>query len=382
MQDNVKASSEKYEVSPLELIFDLAFVYAISQLSEHLLHHLNWHGIAEVIVLLIAVYHVWAYTSFQATLTHVAKAQTQWMMLTVMFLGLFMFASIHHAFGEGAWTFVTPFLVCLIGPVILTTFTTAELFKTHFLRMLVWILASAPLWIIGLFVDSNSRLIWWGIAAGIDIIGTWFAHPMRGRFLRFDNVEFDADHMIERCRLLLIIALGEIVLTTARSISEAPINYMTVLTGICSFASIVALWALYFVGSNHLVERHAEETTNPIRAARLAMNGLIVTGGGIILYAVGIELAIVHPYRGMTALMSILLFGGPILYLISQGWYLWKITGKIPYYRITGGLSLMVVGFLSYFTQIYFSLLVVTILLVILLGLITGSVKRKNRNRL
>jgi len=64
--------------------------------------------------------------------------------------------------------------------------------------MLGWILASAPLWIVGSFTDSRSRLIWWGIAAGIDIIGTWFAHPVPGRVLRSDNVEFDADHLVVR----------------------------------------------------------------------------------------------------------------------------------------------------------------------------------------
>ncbi|MBT2700142.1 low temperature requirement protein A [Bacillus sp. ISL-40] len=89
----------------------MGFVFELTQISEHLLHHLNWHGLVEMIVLLIAVYNVWSYTSFEATLIHVGKTQTQWMMLIVMLLGLFMFASIHRAFGVAAWTFVTPFLM-------------------------------------------------------------------------------------------------------------------------------------------------------------------------------------------------------------------------------------------------------------------------------
>jgi len=96
----VKTSSEKYEISPLELFFDLVFVLAVSQLSSHLLGNLSWRGMAETIVLLIAVYDVWSYTSFEATLIHVGKTQTQWMMLIVMLLGLFMNASINQAFGE------------------------------------------------------------------------------------------------------------------------------------------------------------------------------------------------------------------------------------------------------------------------------------------
>jgi low temperature requirement protein LtrA len=331
--NHVKPPTEKYEVSPLELIFDLAFVFALAQLAEHLHHHLNWRGMMEMLVLLTAVYSVWAYTSFEATLIHVGKTQTQWMMLIVMLLGLFMFSSINHAFGEAAWAFVTPFLICQIGHGIITTFAdTGTLLKAHYSRMLGWLLATTPLWIAGSFADVEGRLIWWGIAAGIDIIGTWFAHPVPGRVLKSDHVEFDADHMIERCRFFLIIALGEIVLSTSRALSAAPISFLTLLIGICSLASIVALWALYFGGSDHLVVRHAEETSNPILAARLAMNALIVTVAGLILLAVGIELAIEHPKEDATASTIFLLFGGPFLYLFSQGWYLWRITSKIPYY--------------------------------------------------
>jgi hypothetical protein len=42
-------------VSPIELFFDLVFVFAVSQLSEHLRAHLTWRGAAESAVMLIAV---------------------------------------------------------------------------------------------------------------------------------------------------------------------------------------------------------------------------------------------------------------------------------------------------------------------------------------
>ncbi|WP_329201572.1 MULTISPECIES: low temperature requirement protein A [unclassified Streptomyces] len=43
------------EVSPLELFYDLVFVFAVSQLSHHLLEHLTRRGSAETAVLLVAV---------------------------------------------------------------------------------------------------------------------------------------------------------------------------------------------------------------------------------------------------------------------------------------------------------------------------------------
>jgi len=51
---------EEREVSPLELFYDLVFVFAVSQLSEHLLDDLTWRGAAETLVLLCAGLTVWA----------------------------------------------------------------------------------------------------------------------------------------------------------------------------------------------------------------------------------------------------------------------------------------------------------------------------------
>jgi hypothetical protein len=60
-----RAPDQRYEVTPLELFFNLVFVFAVSQLSHHFLEHLTWRGAAETLVMLIAVFGVWAYTSFE-----------------------------------------------------------------------------------------------------------------------------------------------------------------------------------------------------------------------------------------------------------------------------------------------------------------------------
>ncbi|MBO0772066.1 MAG: low temperature requirement protein A [Actinobacteria bacterium] len=73
----------------MELFFDLVFVFAVSQLSDHLLTHLNWRGAGETAVLLVAVFSVWAYTSFEATSRDVERKDTQRTLLAVMFLFVF-----------------------------------------------------------------------------------------------------------------------------------------------------------------------------------------------------------------------------------------------------------------------------------------------------
>jgi low temperature requirement protein LtrA len=136
---------EEREVSPLELFYDLVFVFAVSQLSEHLVDDLTWRGAAETLVLLCAVFTVWLLTTFEATYFDITRRQTQVAVLTAMVLGLFMNAAIGVAFSAGGWAFVVPLVVTQVarGIVTSTTAPTQQL-RQHYRRALTWLLASTP----------------------------------------------------------------------------------------------------------------------------------------------------------------------------------------------------------------------------------------------
>src|SRR5262245_46317111 len=199
---------DKYEVTPLELFFDLVFVFAISQLSHYWLEHLTWRGTAEMLVLLLSILGVWAYTSWAATLIRVDRPGTARMILTVTLLGLFMNAAVPRAFTPWGWAFVAPFLLIQLGRTVWTIANVPDaISREHFFRVLVWLIVTTPLWLAGALVDPGVRLRYWGLAAGVDLVGFWLAHPVPGSRLHSRHVEFAGHHMLERCRLFLIIAL-------------------------------------------------------------------------------------------------------------------------------------------------------------------------------
>jgi low temperature requirement protein LtrA len=360
-------SVQQDAVSPLELFFDLVFVFAVSQLSHHLLDHLTWRGAAETLVLLIAVFGIWSGTSFEATLLNVGRSQAQGMLLAVLLAGLFMNAAIQGAFETGGWAFVIPLLAIQAGRSILMILTTpTRMLREHYTRLLCWIMATASLWISGAISDAEARLLWWAGAAAIDLAGTWLAHPLPGRMLRTENVDFDANHMLERCRLFLLIALGESVLSSGTALADAPRTLTTVVTGTCALVTIVALWALHFASSGRLMDRYVETTTDPILAARRTVNGLLVSVAGLIAVAVGNELVIAHPHDQTSVALSLVLFGGPLLYLLSQTVYLWAVIGTRSRPRMAALAALAVAGGLSQLLPAYAALgLVTTILLVL-----------------
>src|SRR4030095_2974123 len=100
----------------------------------------------------------------------------------------------------------------------------------------------------------------------------WLAHPLPRRVMHSDRLPFDAPHMVERLRLFLIIALGEAVLTTGTAVAAEPTPLPTVLTGLGCLAGVVALWAVFFGGSNRLVRAHLDETNPPVSTAHLCLN--------------------------------------------------------------------------------------------------------------
>ncbi len=136
----------KYEVTPLELFFDLVFAFALSQLSQHLFTHLSWRGAAETVVMLLAIFAVWFTTSWSATLVRVDQSRTRWLVLAVMLLGLFMNASVTRAFTTSGWAFVIPLLLVQLERTVWTLLNSTDaVLREHYFRTLLWVIATIPL---------------------------------------------------------------------------------------------------------------------------------------------------------------------------------------------------------------------------------------------
>lgn len=328
------------EVSPLELFFDLVFVFALSQLSHHLLAHQTWRGAAETAVLLIAVFGTWAFTSFEATLLNIDRPRTRLTVLTVMGLGLLMNAAISRAFTTAAWFFVVPLLAILLGVQTLAAVAapSAEL-RLHYRRGLVWTMASAVLWVAGAAQVAGHRLPWWGVAAAVDLAGTWLAHPLAGHVIRSRDLPFDAEHMLERLRLFLILLLGETVFTVGATMAEVSFDppTMTAFAGV--FVALVCLWAVYFGGGEEVVTVHVAGTRDPIRSVRWGINATYGALAGLVALSVANELVIAHPLHHGSLTVALLLFGGPVLYLLSQAWYYHATTRHAWAERVTSSVA-------------------------------------------
>ncbi|MGW1201950.1 low temperature requirement protein A [Streptomyces cyaneofuscatus] len=365
------------EVSPLELFYDLVFVFAIIQLSHHLLDHLTWRGAAETAVLLIAVFGTWAYTSYEATFLDVHRQVTRWMIVIVMGLGLFMNAAIPGAFEDRAWAFVVPLLLILFFAGAVTAVAgRTDVLREHFRRTLVWVAASAPLWMVGAAVGSGPRLWWWAAAALIDLTGTWLAHPLPGRRLSSRELAFDAEHMLERLRLFFIIVLGETVLITGRAMTEAPVDAATGLAAAGVFTALVCLWAAYFGGGEDVITTAVTTSADPVRSVRLAVNSTYLVLAALAALAVGSELVITHPTGHGSTALALLLFGGPALYLATAAWFFSATAGGAWKERLLAAATLAVTGVAAVWLPPLASLALLDIILITTAAILTRAHRR------
>ncbi|NOJ59631.1 low temperature requirement protein A [Arthrobacter sp. 260] len=316
-------------VTRLELFFDLVFVLALWQLSHHLLEHPSWVGAGETFVLLLAVYKVWVYTTWSATLLDTSRLEVQWMLLVVMLVTLFMNASIGSAFGAFGWLFAGSYLLVQLGRGV--WMLTAGLDRTthsHFVRTLIWGWMSTPFWIAGVFFGPELRLMFWGLAAAIDLGGHMLAHRLPGRKTEGSSVPLPGERIFERFGLFYLIALGETILSTGLAIAGNLQDPFIFLTGTISLAGSVAIWWCYFHGLEQDILDRLKSVDDQFRPGILAGNTLVLLLAGLILVAVGDQLVINDPAIRPDLSTVLLLYSGPALFLAARGFLIRQVLNR------------------------------------------------------
>jgi low temperature requirement protein LtrA len=309
------------DVSPLELFFDLVYVFAIGQLSHHLVEDVDLRTGAETAILALAVFYAWYMTAWGANWLDPDPLPVRAALVGLMFASLLMSVAIDDAFGDRAWLFVTGYLVLQIGRCLfLIAALRGRPQGEHFVNDLVWELLAGVLFVAGAFADGDARLVLWAVAVAVAYSGAWAQHwlPGRGRRVDVEHTEIAGGHLVERFRLFFIIVLGETVLTTGNAFAGEPFELERLLALAIGFAGTVALWWCYFQRAEPLGAEAAETAEGAGAVGLWGTWTLTLIVLGLIAIAVGDELAIVHPGDDATLGFTILTFGGPALFLLAQ----------------------------------------------------------------
>jgi low temperature requirement protein LtrA len=311
-----------HQVSAMELFFDLVFVFAITQLSHLLIEHLDVRGALQTALLLLALWWAWVDTAWLTNWFDPDRRPVRVMLVGAMVATLIMAVALPEAFGERGLVFAVAFVAMQVGRTAFAVVGTREDPGLHrnFQRILAWQAASGLLWLAGGLASGPLRTPLWVAAVTMDSLGPAFGFvtPGLGRSITRDwNIS--AEHMAERCKLFLIIALGESILVTGATFGESDFTRAALAAFIVAFLGSVALWWVYFDVSFDAAEQAFASSSDPGRLGRFAYTYLhIPMVAGIIVTAVGDELVIAHPFGHASPETVATVLGGSALFLAGH----------------------------------------------------------------
>ena len=336
----------------LELFYDLVFVFAVTQVSHHLLGDLTWRGAGQSALLLLVVWWSWNYTTWVTNELDPELPVVRLLMIALMLASLLMAAAIPEAFEGEAALFVASYLAIQVGRHLFLTYVAAEphtLERTRAARILVWFVFAGVFWVAGAVASGPARTVLWIVALAIDYTAplALFRVPGAPR-LTEDAWQVSTAHFSERFGLFVIIALGESVVLTGSTISGANLAGATLAAFATAFLITAALWWLYFTYVVRVAERRLEMATNRTRMARDGYTYLhVVFVAGIIVSAVGDELVIAHPSEPLSGPEVAAVVAGPAIYLVAHVLFRLRLTGTVSRKRLAGAAACALVGVLA-----------------------------------
>ncbi|MFG2049661.1 low temperature requirement protein A [Micromonospora sp. NPDC048935] len=307
-----------------ELFFDLVYVFTITQLSHYLSGDLGWSGAGRTAVLLGLVWLVWIYTVWAGNWLHPDRTPVRVTLLLASLGSLLLAAALPGAFGDNGLLFAAAYAAVQVGRTVFAMWAIRGQpgLGDSFRQCVVWVTATSSLAVVGALVDTPAREVIWIAVIAVDAIGlaTGFPVPGLGRSTP-EHWEVEGGHLAERCQAFILIALGESILITGRTLTRQ-LDGVTIAAFLLAFAGSAALWWVYFDRAQAAMVALAGAGRRAGRLSRLVFNYLHpVMVAGIVVTAVGDEFLLHAPGEPVGWATALVVLGGPALFLAGHAAY-------------------------------------------------------------
>lgn len=371
----VPERTEDFTADPVELFFDLAFVFAFSQLVHLLLVHPDWEHVGQAGLVFVLLWLPWTQFTWSANAVPGNQRSVRIIFLIGTAASVPMAAAVESAFDGGGALFAIPLAIILLMALSLMVIgvdTGSEEFASAVRYAIPNAIAMVVL-IVGGFLDDGARVAMWVVSVLIVVVST--VRAGRGHWL------IRPGHFAERHGLIIIVALGEVIVALGNAVVE-PLNegegFSATSVGALVAAGVLAgiLWWSYFDRVQPALEHRAEETPTGDRG-RFARDVYTYAHApivaGVILVAVGLEEAALHPDTPLGLPFRIMLFAGIALFVGGVAVGIHRAFGVIAKERVIGVAGLAVL--LSVTSELPAIWLIVIIDVVGIAGLVIEHVR-------
>jgi low temperature requirement protein LtrA len=340
LRAHLRPTDDTHRVTTLELLFDLVFVYAITNVTGLMDHEIAATTVLEGVIVLAVVWFGWCAYTWLGNQAQADEGLLRVAMVVAMAGMFFVAISIPYAFaddGNAAVVLATAYAVVRLvhlGVYLIAAGSDAEL-RSVILGMLGVAAVMLVLLFTGALVGGDAQRWWWLAAVASDQLGVYVVRSTRWRLN-------SASHFAERFGLVIIIAIGESVVAVGAATSSAALGGRDALALLCGLAIAVCLWWLYF----DVVARVAEDVlrrSSGIERARLARDSYtyihFLLVGGIVFVAFG--LVVLVGEQGHVDAGRYALYGGTIAYLVGHFLFRLRNVGGVNVPRAVAGVVLL-----------------------------------------
>lgn len=342
----LESTAETASVTPLELFFDLVFVFALTQVTAFMADHLTWHGLLRGMLIVGLLWWSWVGYSWLGNVVRADEGAARAVMFAAMAPMLVLALCIPEAFDDLPGGISGPVVLALCYFVFrilhLVMFWVIARddpgLRNQLLRFTPSVLGATVILLIASQFTGWTQTALWVAALLFDYGGTMLGGASGWR-LR------SARHFAERHGLILIVALGESIVAIGVGIAQLPISVPIIVGAVLGLAVSAALWWLYFDLTSGVAE-HRLATIDGADRARLGRDAYsflhMALIAGVVLLALGLKKVLEYVgdsehHQLSDALHGLglyALFGGVVLSLLANIGFKLRATGRIATPRI------------------------------------------------
>ena len=311
----VQQAEREQRVTPLELFFDLVFVFAITQVTSLLSHDPTWGGLLRGLLLLGTLWWAWSAYAWLTNTLDPEEGAIRLAVLAAVAAMLVVSLAAPGAFGADGVIFGVAYLV--VRALHLVLFAFAGRGDRDLLRAVVRIvpgaILGAALLVVAGFLNGSTQLALWGAAVAVNYLGALLGH-MRGW-------RVSPEHFVERFGLIVIIALGESIVAIGVGAAGIPLDAGVIAAALLGITVAACLWWSYFDWVVFVAQARLAEARGARRAAlaRDAYSYLhLPMVAGIVLFAFGLKTTLPDVTRSLPTVPALGLVGGIALYLLAH----------------------------------------------------------------
>ena len=317
-------------VAPIELFFDLVFVFALTQVMALLAQDLSWSGLGRGMMMLAVLWWAWVcYAWLTDAVPPEAELPARLVLLAAMAAMILVSLAVPRAFGEAGLLFGGAYLVVRVLHVGLYALVTRRTLDAQraVLRLAPGFLLSSVLLVAAGAAEDPLRSGLWLLALLMD-----YGAPLMSGVL---GLRVKAGHFVERHGLFIIVALGEsIVAIGAAGISHEP---AVMVAAVLAVALAAGFWWAYFdvvalAAESRLVTLRGHERALHARDSYSYLHFLMIAG--IVLVALGIKKTLAHVDQPLDVIPAVALCGGTALYLIGHVGFRLRDLGSVNVPRL------------------------------------------------